>query len=214
MKRRTVLASVPAALLMGGCTDILSGDEVTFEADTAVVAEATLSETDYDEKRVEEQTIERNFDQVDKTVVVVNSIAEYARSVSIGPLSGELARFTALATPSVEVGPVGPLNPVDDMSNKKLAQMVQEQYDSVKNVQPVGERDGTLLGETSTISKFSAEAQTQSGESVDIFLHITQTASGGDFVVAIGAHPQDIDEDSRIDQLIQGIEHPVATETS
>lgn len=215
MKRRAVLAGVPTALLMGGCTSLLSGEDVTFEADTALVAESALSDTDYEEKRVEDQTIERNFDQVDQTVVVVNRIAEYSREVSVGPLGGELARFTVLATPTVEVGPVGPLNPVDDMDNQELAEMVQDEYDGVENVQQVSERDVTLLGNTTTVTKFSAEAQTQSGESVDVYIHLAQAESGEDFVVAIGVHPQDIDEQDNVDTLMAGVEHPIdaGTET-
>lgn len=209
MKRRAVLAGVPTALLLGGCTDLLSGDEVTFEADTAEVSEEARGEADYEEQRVEEQTIERNYDQVDQTVVVVNMLAEYSREVSIGPIGGELARFTVLATPKVEVGPVGPLNPVEDMDNQELAEMVQEEYGSVQNVEEVEEREATMLGETVTVTKFSAEAQTQGGESVDVFMHVAQVESGDDFVLAIGVHPQEIDEQENVDTMMGGVEHPV-----
>ena len=209
MKRRAVVAGVPAALLLGGCTDLLSDDEVTFEADRAVVSEDARSEADYDEKRVGEQVIEREFEQVDRTVVVVNQVAEYARSVELGPIGGELARFTVLASPSVEVGPVGPLNPIDDMDNEELAEMMQDEYDQVDDVEQVDEREVTLLGESVTVSKFSAEAQTEGGESVPVYLHIAQTANGDDFVVTVGVHPQDVDEEDEIDTLIAGVEHPV-----
>jgi hypothetical protein len=207
MKRRAVIAGVPAALLFGGCTDLLSEDEVTFEARKATVSGDAQSQTDYEEKRVEEQVIEREFEQVDRTVVVVNQVAEYARSVELGPIGGELARFTVLSSPSVEVGPVGPLNPIDDMDNKELAEMMQKEYDQVQNVEQVDEREGTLLGDSVTVSKFSAEAQTQGGETVDIFLHIAQTGDGDDFVVTVGVHPQDINEQDKIDTLISGVEH-------
>ena len=209
MKRRAVLAGVPSALLLGGCTDLLSEDEVTFEADTAAVSDEAQSETDYDEKRIEEQVIEREFEQVDRTVVVVNQVAEYARSVELGPIGGELARFTVLASPAVEVGPVGPLNPIDDMDNEELAEMMQDEYDQVQNVEQVDEREVTLLGDSVTVSKFSAEAQTEGGETVEVFLHVAQAASGEDFVVTVGVHPQDIDEEAEIDTLIAGVEHPV-----
>lgn len=209
MKRRAVLAGVPTALLLGGCSDLLSGDEITFEAETAVVADSAQSEADYEEQRVEDMTIERDYDQVDRTVVVVNRLAEYSRQVSLGPIGGELARFTVLATPKVEVGPVGPLNPVGDMDNKELAEMVQEEYGSVQNVQEVEEREASVLGDSETVTKFSAEAQTQGGESVDVFMHVAKVENGDDFVLGIGVHPQDIDEQENVDTMLAGIEHPV-----
>lgn len=209
MKRRAVVAGIPAALLLGGCTDLLSDDEVTFEADQAVVGDEARSEASYDEKRVEEQVIEREFQQVDRTVVVVNQVAEYARSVELGPIGGELARFTVLASPAVEVGPVGPLNPIEDMDNEELAEMVQEEYDQVDNVEQVGEREVTLLGESVTVTKFSADAQTQGGQSVPVYFHIAQTSNGDDFVVTVGVHPQDVNEEEEVDTLIAGVEHPV-----
>lgn len=211
MKRRAVLAGASSALLLGGCTDLLSGDEVTFEADTAVVPDQVQSETDYQEQRVEDMTIERDYDRVDRTVVVINRLAEYSNEVEIGPIGGELARFTVLSTPKVEVGPVGPLNPVDDMSEKELAQKLQQEYGSVQNVQEVDERDVSMLGETVSVTKFSAEAETQGGQNVDVFLHIGKVEHEDDIVLAIGVHPQELDEQENVDTLMGGIEHPVST---
>lgn len=210
MKRRTVLAGVPSALLVGsmaGCTDLITGDEARFEAETATVSEQARSDTDYEEQSVEEDVRERNFEQVDRTVKVVNMLAEYSRSVDIGlGLSGELARFTVLSTPQVEIAGKA-FNPIDDLDNKELALRLQEQYDGIDNVQPVDERDGSLLGETVTVSRFEAEAQTN-GESVEVFIHIAQTQSESDFVVALGVHPKDIEETDRIDRLLEGVQHP------
>lgn len=214
MKRRAVLAGVPTALLMGGCTDLLSGESVRFEAETAIVSESARSDTGYQEKRVEEQKITRNFSQIDKKVVVVNSIAEYSRSISLGPLSGELARFTVLASPAVTVGPVGPLNPLDDMSNKELAQTMQQEYSGISSIQKVSSREQSLLGNTVTVTKFSAKAETQGGQTVDIYLHIAKTESADDFIAVVGAHPQDIDEEGRVNRLMEGVVHPANTGTA
>lgn len=210
MKRRTVLAGVPSALLVGsmaGCTDLITGDEARFEAETATVSEGARSDTNYEEQSVEEDVRERNFEQVNRTVVVVNMLAEYSRSVDIGlGLSGELARFAVLSTPQVEIAGQA-FNPIDDLNNEELALRLQEQYDGINNVQSVGERDGSMLGETVTVSRFEAEAQTN-GESVDVFIHLAQTQSESDFVVALGVHPKDIEETDRINRLLEGIQHP------
>jgi len=210
MKRRTVLAGVPSVLLVGGlsgCTDLITGDEARFEAETATVSQQARSDTDYEEQAIKEDVLERNFEQVDRTVVVVNMLAEYSRSVDIGlGLSGELARFTVLSSPQVEIAGRA-FNPIDDLNNKELALRLQEQYDGIENVQSVDERDGSLLGETVTVSRFEAEAQTN-GESVDVFIHIAQAPSESDFVVALGVHPKDIDETDRINRLLEGVQHP------
>jgi hypothetical protein len=207
MNRRAVLAGVPTALLISGCTDLITGEEARFEAETATVAQQTLSETNYEEQTVEEDVQERNFEQVDRTVVVVNMLAEYSRSVDVGlGLGGELARFTVLASPQVEIAGQA-FNPIDDLDNQELAMRLQKQYDSINNIQSVDERDGSLLGETVTVSRFEAEAQTE-GESVEVFIHIAQTQSESDFIVSLAVHPKDIDEADNIDRLLEGVQHP------
>jgi hypothetical protein len=208
MHRRAVLAGIPAALTLGGCTDLLSGEDATFEASPAVVAEDAASETGYQERRIAEQRIERTYERVDRTVVVRNVIAEYAREVSLGPIGGELARFTVLSSPTVEVGPIGPLNPIKDMDNREIAEMVQEQYGTIENLQAVGERQVPFLGGDETVTKFSGEARTEGGETVDVFVHISRTQSEDDFVLAIGVHPREVDDEDEVDTLVEGIRHP------
>lgn len=208
MRRRTVIAGVPTALLFSGCTDLLTEDEVRFEADTAVVADDVESDSSYDEVEVRDDEIKREFKEVDKTVVVVNSMAEYARSVDLGFVGGELSRFTALATPKIDIVPGRPANPVGNMDNDELAEMVQKEYDDVSNIEQVDTRDVEFLGSTEEVTKYSAEARTESGESVEVYIHVGQTDNEDDFVLAIGVHPQEIDDEPEIDGLIGGIEHP------
>lgn len=208
MKRRTVLAGVPSALLLGGCTDLLTEEEVRFEAERAIVSEAALSDSEYEESGQKEDSIERDFDEVDRTVVVVNKMSEYARSVDIGlGLGGELARFTALSTPKIDIVPGRSENPIGDMNNDELAEMLQEEYDDIENIQRIDARQGTLLGEDVEITRYEAEAQTD-GESIEVEMHIAQGENEDDFLVALGVHPQEIDDQEEIDRLIDGIEHP------
>lgn len=212
MNRRAVLAGVPSVLLLGGCTDLLTGEEAEFEAEFGVVTESARSATNYHEVNRTEDRVERNYDAVDRTIVVLNKLTEYSRSVDL-PLGvgGELARFTVLATPEVTVaGEV--FNPVADMDNDDLAMMVQEQYETVDNVRSLDERRAELLGETVTVSRYEADAETQ-GQSTPVHLHIAQGESrrsddGRDFVVTVGVHPADIDERDNVDRLLAGVEHP------
>lgn len=208
MRRRALVAGLPATVLLSGCMDLITGDEARFEAETAVVADDVAADTGYEEVSVETQRMERTFDQVDRTVVVINSVAEYARSVDIGPLSGELARFTALSTPQITVVPGQPANPVGEMDNRELAETFQSEYSDVSDVEHVGDREVQMLGDSVEVSQFSARARTQAGESTDVYIHIAKTESGDDFLVAVGVHPQELDDQDEVDQLVGGIEHP------
>lgn len=208
MRRRTVIAGIPAALLFSGCTDLIRGDEARFEADTAVVADDVVADSGYEKVEVTDDEIRKDFDQVDRTVVVINSMAEYARSVNIGPLGGELARFTVLATPKIDLVPGRPANPVGDMDDREIAEMVQSEYDDIDNVELVDTREGQLLGDTVEISKFAADAKTVGGEDVSVYMHIGQTDNEDDFVIVVGVHPRDVDDQDEIDALVGGVEHP------
>ncbi|MEF8913817.1 DUF6517 family protein [Natronomonas sp.] len=205
MKRRALLAGVPMALF-AGCTSLVVDGEAEFEAQTATVSEEARSEAGYEEVEVTESAVEREL-PAGRKVRVINVLAEYSRTVDIGlGLSGELARFTAVATPEVDIAGQA-MNPVADMDNDELAERVQQQYDNVQNVESVGDRT-TAVGDTeTTVSKYDAEAQTN-GESVDINIHICRIQSEGDFIICAGVHPREIDEDSRIDTLLAGIQHP------
>jgi hypothetical protein len=214
MRRRAVLAGVPGVLLLPGCTDLLTEGEAEFEAERGIVGESARSEANYAEANRTEDAVERNYEGVDRTVVVVNKLTEYSRGVEF-PLgvSGELARFTVLATPEVDIVPGDPANPVADMDNDELAMMVQEQYGTIDNVRKLDEREADLLGETVTAGRYEADAQTQ-GEATDVNLHIAQGESGRsdngrDFVVTVAVHPSDIDERDRVDRMLAGVQHPV-----
>ena len=213
MKRRAVLAGLPTTLLLSGCTSLLTQEEAEFEAERAVVTESARSETNYSEANRTENTRERNFDGVDRTVVVINKLTEYARSVDL-PLDvgGELARFTVLASPEVTIVPGDPANPIGDMDNEDLAETVQEQYGTIENVEKRDQREADLVGETVTVSRFRADAETQD-ETTEVTLHIAQGESersdgGGDFVVTVAVHPSDVDERDNVDRLLAGVDHP------
>ena len=213
MHRRTVLAGVPGALLLGGCTDILTQKRTRFEAERGVISESARSETEYEEVNRTEARSEQEYETVDKTVVVINKLTEYARSMDL-PLvgGGQLGRFTVLATPEVTVVPGEPANPVADMDNDELAMKVQEKYGSIENVRKLDERQADLFGEPTTVSRYRADAETD-GESTEVHLHIAQGESkrneeDTDIIVCVGINPADIDERDRIDRLLAGVEHP------
>jgi hypothetical protein len=207
--RRVVAGLVLAVLVMTSGCAFLGGDS-TVTAEQATESEQALSDTGYSEASIEQRNITRTFTVADTTrnVTVGNWLAEYERQVDLGPVgSGELARFSLFATPQVEVAGES-LNAVGSMSNAELAKMLQDEYGTIENVQLEGNRTERMLGEETTVSKFSADARTSTGESVDVYLHVAKVAHGDDFVIAIAIYPQDLnDEQSKVNRLLEGVEH-------
>lgn len=209
--RRTLPAIVLAGLILtGGCIGFLTGEEtLSFEADQATVDQDTRSETDYQQTRSESQTITRNFSAAGqtRTVTVTNQVTEYKRQISIPIVEDqELARFTVLSTPKVQVLN-RTFNPVANLSNRQLAQQFQEKYETIDDVQHAGDRSVTVLGQETTVSKFSARAKIVDGQTIDVYFHIAQVDHGDDFIIGVAVHPQEVDEQERVDQLYGGITH-------
>ena len=123
----------------------------------------------------------------------------------------EAAVFAALTTPQVRV--LGrTFNPVADMSSEELADMVQDHYEGLDDLEYVGEQSGTVAGESTTIGELEGEATlADEGMSVDLTLHIAEAVeSGDDLIVGIGGFPTELreEEEPNILALMEAIEHP------
>lgn len=208
MRRRRVLAAVPTALLLGGCTSLVTEGEARYAARAAVVSDAALDDTGYSQERHQEQEVVRDL-PAGRRIVVVNVLSEYKRRVEVGPVAtGELARFTVLSTPQVKIAGRR-MNPVADMDDRELAEMLQQEYEDVDNVEFVDERSVDLLEADHTMSRFEADAKLANGTWMEVYVHIAQSESQDDLLVALAVHPQEIDEADDVDRLTRGIEHPV-----
>lgn len=207
MDRRRFLGTTLATAtgtVAAGCMGF--GEDVrTFEASRATVSSSARSETGYEEARREDPTLTRTYAGVD--VEVTNRLTEYMRSATVLDAQ-EVARFSTYATPQVEVADQGPFNPVGDLSNAELAQQLSAKYDGVSDVQTAGERSVAALGESRTVSEFTAQATLVGGQSVEATLHVAKFPHGSDYVICIGIHPQAIDETARVDAMVGGLEHP------
>ncbi|GGM73514.1 hypothetical protein J2752_002505 [Halarchaeum rubridurum] len=215
---RERIAAVAGVLLLvsfAGCS-MLTGGPVTFTADKATVSEQALSDTGYEEQSVNQSVITRNVSAADqsKTVKVTNWIAQYDRSMDLGPLGSQRAAvFSVVATPQVDV--LGQsFNPIGDYSRERIVMMLQQRYESIDNVQPVGNYSTTMLGENATVGKFSAEAQLAGGQSVDVYVHVTRVQHGDDYVLAVAVYPQRFDdsESEHVRTLFDGVEHDTGSE--
>lgn len=205
---KTVIA-VLLIVSLAGCS-ALSGP-LEFSASQATFADAAVEESGYTEVAVEEDVIEREITRagVTKQVRVSNWRAMYERQIDLGPAGEKRAAVVSVfSTPQVEIAGQGPFNPVADYSNRELVDLVQQQYESMSDVEQVSERQVSTLGTTTTVTKFSAQATLQGGASVDVYLHVTKVEHGDDIIIAIAVHPQDLqNEQQAIDSLLQNIEH-------
>lgn len=209
-RRGAVALALVALVATSGCIGFLTGSEAaTFESSPVSVSDEAAQSADYEKQRQTTTTINRTFTAAgqSRNVTVTNNLTEYSRTVSL-PLfdDQELARFTVFSTPQVKLfGQT--FNPVGDMSNRELALMLQEEYETIENVQHVENRSATMLGENTTVGKFTADAETVGGTSTEVYLHITKVEDGDDFVVAVAVHPTQVEEQENVDAMLQGVQH-------
>jgi len=212
--RRTFL--VGTGLVLGtasaGCAALLGDEPIAFEADPATVPEATTDETGYESAGVRTDQIERELEAAgqSRTVQVTNQIAEYEKSVDLGPIGERRAAiFTVLSTPQVEV--LGrTFNPVADMSTADLVDMLQDQYEGLEDVERESEGTVTIAGTETTQTKFVAETQLAEGETIDTFLHVSEPVeSGDDLLVTVGGYPRQLEaeEEDNVLAMMEGVEH-------
>lgn len=221
--RRGLLAATGAAIAGGaaGCLDAIPflGDEpIEFEATPASVPDSALDATGYEAHTTEEVVVERTFEAGGQRqdVVVTNWQAEYDKAVDLGevglPVDRRLraAVFTALTTPQVNV--LGrTFNPVADMDSEELAEMVQDRYEGIEDLEQVGEEQATVGGQSTTVGEFEAQAElVEAGVTVDLALHVAEAVeSGDDLLVAVGAYPRPLGrrEEEHVFTLMEAVEH-------
>ena len=72
-------------------------------------------------------------------------------------------------------------------------------------------RSGTILGiEVGELSRFvvlSTPTAEVAGQPVDVRVHVASFTHEGDVIVAIGVHPERLDETDNIDDLLSGLQH-------
>jgi hypothetical protein len=219
--RRAVLAAAGTALSVGlaGCS-ALSG-EITLDAGRATVARAALEETGYEAAGVTGVPFERrvNLGPASRDIRVTNRLAEYDRQVGLDtglglPTDARAAVFATFATPAVDVfGRT--LNPVGNLSPDELAELIQQQYGSIRDLSRDGELAGTVLGRSTTLTRYTARAElltaAVASTEVSIYLYVgTPVRAGPDFVLTVAAHPQAVGPQAgTVRTLLAGVEHAV-----
>jgi hypothetical protein len=213
--RRELLAGAGIGVAGGlaGCTGALSGDVTAFGATEVSLSASVQSDTGYTHYRTVEDVISREFQRfgLSRTVEVTNIVSEYDQTIDLGFLGTRIqaAVFATLTTPQVSI--LGrSFNPIADMPAKEIAAMVQERYDDIDGLEPAGELEATVAGETATITRFTGRARLiELGKGVDIYLYVSDpVAIEGDFLVTLAAHPQIFGQQvDTVRTLLSGVEY-------
>jgi hypothetical protein len=214
-QRRRVLSVSGVALTGGlaGCLGFVTGNEVLdVSASPGSVSQSALDSTGYGENTVEEAAIEETFEVADqsRTVRLTNWHSQYDRAVDIELVERfQGAAFSVLSTPKFEIAGRS-INPIDRWDTDRIAEMVQDRYEGLEDLQSVGEYSTSMLGAEPTITEYEGSAEiANSGVTIDLRLHVSEAVDHGeDFVLAIGVYPDALpEEEESVQTLFEGVEH-------
>ncbi|MFA9424997.1 DUF6517 family protein [Natronorubrum sp. A-ect3] len=209
MNRRAVLGGLGGLGLtaLAGCLGSLGMD--VHESSPAGVDASVRSETGYDQTEIETVTVEEDVGvgAASETIAVTNYLTEHEKAVDMGPLGRQRgAVFMVLTTP--QIGAAGRnFNPVEEMDAEELVALVEDNYDDISNITNEETAEITILEQTTTRSRFSADA-TFDGHSLEVDLHVSEAVEAGDdLLVTIGVYPQQVRsmEQSNILELMEGV---------
>jgi hypothetical protein len=87
------------------------------------------------------------------------------------------------------------LNPIEGMSPEEVTDMLEDRYGRIDNVEHVEDGEATILDQETTESIFEAEVELEGGQTVDVFLHVTESVrTTNDHLVTIGVYPRRVRE--------------------
>jgi len=211
-RRGAAVVAVALLMVTSGCIGFLTGSEpLRFSAEPAAVSGSAAADAGYEYNGTRELTVNRSFEVggQERRVIATSRISDYTKSVDLGPLGeAEVGVFNVVTTPAVEIAGQT-LNPIGSYSNARLVEFVQQQYSGLSDIQQVSDRNITIQGTETTVTKFSATATIESQE-VDVFVYVTKYRNGDDFVVAVGVYPQQLEsqEESNVFSMMRAIDHP------
>jgi len=225
--RRFILTAVVALLVVtSGCVGLITGDTVAFEASEGTVSDSALDSTGYETDNTSERTITRNvsFFGQERTIRIVNQVARYTKDGDLANATGNetlkraveagridstsvpgLSQFVVLSSPGAEVAGQA-LNPAATWSNERVLEQLADQTGQLNNVEQDGSRTVESLGDSREVTAFTGTTDVQ-GREVDVRVHVASFEHEGDVIIAVGVHPERLDEEENIDELVGGIEH-------
>jgi hypothetical protein len=203
--RRATLGALAAGVTaLAGCS--LLDDATGQEADPAAVTADAVGSTEFEHDSLTSQAYEQTVEVGDRSqdLQLTNWTNRYVMSTASVDI--DAIRFSLFTTPTVTVAGES-ANPFGQFDRERLLRRMVDRVDIVpiENIQMVGERPVTVLGESVTVDEFEAETEQQG---VRIRLHIADRTHEGDLLVLLGLHPDLLDLTDDIDTLAEGIVHP------
>lgn len=217
MKRTVVVGVVVlvlALLLAVGGAVLLFSDGLDEEAAPAAVQQDALDDTGFEYENSDVVRIDRTVSAagVEREIRATNHLTVYQRSADLQTTERQAGAFVLVTTPEFAV--VGrPMNPVTDMSNRDLLEefrgdLEAELEGDLGNLREVDERTEPVLGVAGTVTTFAANT-TVDGEEIVLNVHVTKVRHDGDVVIAIGAHPEALQQQApEVFGMMTGIDHP------
>lgn len=197
-------------LSTSGCLDVLTGEEpYSVESEQIDVSDNALSTTGYELVRNESPTFNTSVSVADqeRSVEASSHMREYERSTDIVGADVSVTRFVVLSTPKAEVAGES-MNPIGDWSNGQLIEELLGSYEGVDSPEFEENRTASALGEERTVSSYTATAQVVEGLSVPVTIHVASFAHEDDYITVIAVHPDDLEEQQKVNQLLKELEHP------
>ncbi|UPM42471.1 DUF6517 family protein [Halocatena salina] len=208
--KTTITLLLVCLLATSGCLDVLTGEEpYSVESEPVDVSDDALSSTEYELARNESPTFNNSVSVADqeRSVEATSHMREYERNTDLAGTEVSVTRFVVLSTPKAEIGGQS-MNPIGDWSNNQLIEELLGTYEGVDTPEFDGNRTASVLGEERTVSTYTATAQVVEEVSVPVTIHVASFAHEDDYITVIAVHPDDLEEQQRIDRLLEGLEHP------
>ena len=213
MHSRFALLLVAVLVVLAGCTgtiDAGSASPATLPADAYESAGYVHGNT-----TAVPFTYPVAYGPVTRNVTVTTYLSGYSKTTA----DGEVSAVALWSTPNAEV--LGrTVNPLGALSDRRLAATLLEQLQSlrdagnvsdVNDVSLVATENRTILGETVAIDTYSATVEVE-GEPAAVRFHLAVVEHGDDLVVALGIHPETMDEDAAIAAMFERIQHSTSGE--
>ncbi|AGB37740.1 DUF6517 family protein [Natronococcus occultus] len=208
MKRRQIIAGAGTVGLasLAGCLGTVGLD--SHEATPAGIEPEIREDAGYERTAVDELRLEETVDVsvLSEEIVLVNALTEYEKTLDLGLLGEHQgAEFVAFSSPQVELLGRG-LNPIGERSTAELVDLVVTNYGGIGDVDHKTDEDVTVLGQSTTLSTFTGEAEL-GGRTVDVDVLVTETvAAGDDLVATLGVYPTTFEnEGEHVRSLIGGV---------
>lgn len=215
MNRRLFIGALAAGGVGTAAGCLAEFDDVTtYSAAPARVSEEAAATAGYEYRGTRKRIDAKRVGGED--IEATSYVSMYDRSIELptdrfGADPIRAGVFGVLTSPQITVAGED-FNPLSDLSNRELAERVQEQYAGLEIDRAIGGRALESLGERFSVQSYEGAATLQNEFVVDVTVDIINSEHEGQHIVVGAIYPADrlltgVPEQARIDALIRGLEH-------